>query len=58
MKTSRRTFIAGAVQCGAGVGLTTTGAGRAQAASTDGEPDISYKIHPIGTVDKWKKQAD
>jgi hypothetical protein len=71
MKASRRAVIAGAVQCGAGVGLTAAGVGQAQAAPADGPPEISYKLHPIGTVEKgdmkdlrmpaWlkvKKQAD
>jgi len=55
MNSSRRAFVAGAVQCGAGVGLTTAGLGQAQAVSADGTPETSYKIHPIGTVEKGDK---
>jgi tRNA-Thr(GGU) m(6)t(6)A37 methyltransferase TsaA len=55
MKTSRRLFMTGAAQCGAGIGLTAIGAGEVRAEAAAGEPASerkTYEIHPIGTVEK------
>jgi tRNA (Thr-GGU) A37 N-methylase len=55
MKTSRRLFMTGAAQCGAGIGLAGIGAGDVRAEAAAGEPASerqTYEIHPIGTVEK------
>ncbi|MCX6880734.1 MAG: tRNA (N6-threonylcarbamoyladenosine(37)-N6)-methyltransferase TrmO [Verrucomicrobia bacterium] len=55
MKTSRRGFVVGTVKCGAAVSLTPAWAGQAQAGAADGAPQTSYRIFPIGTVEKGDK---
>ncbi|MCF7733311.1 MAG: tRNA (N6-threonylcarbamoyladenosine(37)-N6)-methyltransferase TrmO [Akkermansiaceae bacterium] len=55
MKTSRRLFMAGAAQCGAGIGLAAVGAGQSQGGVAAGEPASerkTYEMHPVGTVEK------